>query len=84
MMQWHVAVQDESFMSEVWRSLHSPAAQLEYIISVGRSLSEIVHCGIELKDAIKKRNTEISPLQREDRTRDELRMQINVLVCRTS
>ncbi|KAI0208817.1 hypothetical protein LSAT2_006534 [Lamellibrachia satsuma] len=75
----HLMYNDESFVSEVWRSLHSPAAQLEYIISVGRSLSEIVHCGIELKDAIRKRNTEISPLQREDETRDELRMQINVL-----
>ena len=65
----------------MWRSLHSPAAQLEYVTILGRSLSEIVHCGLELKEALRKRNREISPLQREDRIRDELSAQIKKLVC---
>ena len=67
-------------MPEVWQSLHSPAAHLEYVISLGRSLSELVHCGIELTAAIRKRNREISVLQREDRIRDDLRAQLKLLV----
>lgn len=52
----NLCLQGSSLIGEVWRMLHSAAGQLEYIISIGRSLQDLVRFILEIKQVDAKRD----------------------------